>query len=356
MNVLILTPDAVGSTLLQRLITIQMLLSDFDEPIVNLHELTNGLEKVFDMKLNRELVKKPVRRPWGYYQSLPTIVDILDSVSHYKVSRLAHYHILNRLDPVEDQLPFFQYLNDNFFIIKSHRKNVFEHALSWSINSITKKLNVYSPEEKLRCFQNFYVDPIKLDTHSLIGHLNSYKNYLAWADKYFKIGSYYTYEDHVIDAESYILDLPIFSGRQRKTWNEAWGLSFKEFNLCHHSRADIGTVALAASEKVPLLTNSNLGNTVLNLYSENKKQIILSKQAEYQKAQQTIEHMTKLGLLVSPLPIKKMFLREKKYIIKNFDECLRIYNNWAINYSDGCAEPYTDDGIALLSASESIID
>lgn len=356
MNVLILTPDAVGSTLLQRLITIQMLLSDFDQPVINLHELTNGLEKVFDMGLDRELVKKPTQKAWGYYQSLGEIVEMLDSVDHYKVSRLAHYHILNRSDSLQDQIPFYQYLNDNFFIIKSHRKNVFEHALSWGINAITKKLNVYSPEEKLRTFHNFYKDPISIDTKSFVGHLNSYKNYLKWADTYFKIGSYYTYEDHVPNVESYILGLPIFAGREKKTWNDVWGLTFGEFNLCHHSRADIGAVALAAADQVPLLTYDNLNKTVLDFYPENKKQIVLAKQKEYQKAQQTIEHMAKLGLLVSPLPIKKMSLKEKRFVIKNFDECLNVYNDWAVNHSDGCAEPYTEDRIKLSLDNEKIID
>ena len=47
MNVLILTPDGVGSTLLQRVLTISMQLHEFDRPVINLHELTNGLEKYY---------------------------------------------------------------------------------------------------------------------------------------------------------------------------------------------------------------------------------------------------------------------------------------------------------------------
>ena len=50
MNVLILTPDRVGSTLLQRLITIYMLRKGFDLPVVNLHELSNGLQKYYNEK------------------------------------------------------------------------------------------------------------------------------------------------------------------------------------------------------------------------------------------------------------------------------------------------------------------
>ena len=41
MNVLILTPDGVGSTFLQRITTLALYLNK--EDVVNCHELTNGL-------------------------------------------------------------------------------------------------------------------------------------------------------------------------------------------------------------------------------------------------------------------------------------------------------------------------
>ena len=43
MNVLILTPDRVGSTLLQRLITVYANINQTNNITVNLHELTNGI-------------------------------------------------------------------------------------------------------------------------------------------------------------------------------------------------------------------------------------------------------------------------------------------------------------------------
>jgi hypothetical protein len=96
MNVLILTPDAVGSTLLQRLITIYMQFHQFDKPVINLHELTNGLKKYHNTALNTEALGKPERGQWGYHQNLQEIVELLESVDHYKTSRLAQYHIKNR--------------------------------------------------------------------------------------------------------------------------------------------------------------------------------------------------------------------------------------------------------------------
>ena len=90
MNVLILTPDAVGSTLLQRLVTIYMQFHEFDRPVINLHELTNGLEKYFSPEFGCEIVSKKRVSNWGYYQTLEQVVEILSSVDHYKTSRLAH--------------------------------------------------------------------------------------------------------------------------------------------------------------------------------------------------------------------------------------------------------------------------
>ena len=155
MNVLILTPDAVGSTLLQRLITIYMQFHQFDRPVINLHELTNGLARYHNTQFGQDMLGKR-EGAWGYHQSLEEIVSLLSSVDHYKTSRLAHYHILNRQDLIEQQVPFYQYLNDNFYIISCRRHNVFEHALSWGLNKITKKLNVYSGDEKIDTFFDLY--------------------------------------------------------------------------------------------------------------------------------------------------------------------------------------------------------
>ena len=144
-NVLILTPDRVGSTLLQRLVTVYMLRKGGDKPIINLHELTNGLMKYYSPLFNQEVLgKSSDGKDWGYYQSLTEITELLNSVDHFKTSRLAHYHIKGRQDTMAEQVPFYNYLNDNFYIISCRRDNLFEHALSWVIQSHSKRLNVYS--------------------------------------------------------------------------------------------------------------------------------------------------------------------------------------------------------------------
>ena len=152
MNILILTPDRVGSTLLQRLVTVYAEINSGDAT-VNLHELTNGLARYDNEKYDIPMLGKK-ENSWGYHQSLKEIVELLKSVDHGITSRLAYYHIKKRKDTLKDQLSFYEYLNENFFIIAAKRHNLFEHALSWGITVESKRLNVYSFEEKYEIFKN----------------------------------------------------------------------------------------------------------------------------------------------------------------------------------------------------------
>jgi hypothetical protein len=139
---------------------------EYDRPVINLHELTNGLHKYYSHDFNREILgKKNVQ--WGYHQTLAEVTELLAGADHYKTSRLAQYHIKARQDSIDQQVPFYRYLDDNFFVISSRRRNLFEHALSWNINSITKKLNVYSPQEKIDSFINLYKDGIEISPDQL---------------------------------------------------------------------------------------------------------------------------------------------------------------------------------------------
>lgn len=373
MNVLILTPDAVGSTLLQRLITIYMQFHDFDQPVINLHELTNGLEKYFSTDFNREIVSKRRVENWVYYQSLEDIVRILSSVDHYKTSRLALYHIKNRQDPIEKQVPFYHYLNENFFVIACRRHNIFEHALSMALNTVTKKLNVYNHAEKIRTFIDIYADRIQIDERVFLDQLESYRNYIAWSQNYFAVASYFYYDEHVENIEKYILDLPIFQGhKQRVTWKQRFNIEFNDWNRYHHASSDLGSLSLTQVSDVrntlrnppnrlelyqkislpewpAVQTDAEIANLPVAIQESFSRMIPqhinqnliagldpnvgawLEKHRDgYQSASQAIERMRELDIIVSPPPIKKQTLIEKKEIISNFDRCLDKYNDWII--------------------------
>lgn len=372
MNVLILTPDAVGSTLLQRLITIYMQFHEFDRPVINLHELTNGLEKYYSPDFNREIVSKKRVENWGYYQSLQEVVEMLSSVDHYKTSRLAQYHIRLRQDPIEQQIPFYRYLDDNFFVIACRRKNVFEHALSMCINRVTKKLNVYDAQEKIQTFIDLYKNPIEVDQQALISTLESYKDYISWSENHFNIGSYFNYETNLENIEKYILNLPIFSGQHHRiSWKDKFDIDFDDWNRCHHVTSDIGSLILENKIDVQRLKSNHkdkdlvesykatalphwpsvqtvddfhcLPETIKSKYfeisenfhestmlSSNHRNFYDYHSENYNKARDTINTMIDLDIIVSPPPIKKQSFEEKKHMIRNFDQCVHTYNDWIL--------------------------
>jgi hypothetical protein len=393
MNVLILTPDAVGSTLLQRMLTIYMQFHDFGRPVINLHELTNGLAKYYSPEFGRELVSKKTVQNWGYHQSLQQVVELLDSVDHYKTSRLAHYHIRQRGDTMEQQAPFYRYLNENFYIIACRRNNVFEHALSMTLNKITKKLNVYDPYEKIDTFYEIYKSGVTLDPAIFERQLNAYKLYVNWSEQHFDIASYFNYEQDIPRLEQYILDLPVFSSQSNRiTWNQNFGISFNDWNKMHYACSDLNHLPLEKSrdlnklvlEKTDIVklyqqhapkdwpaahSSDDVANLPIALQqqwaqhlikhkgmlpwlSQSQQQALAQFKHGYDQAQQTITQMINLGIIINGPPIKKQTLSEKQKTIRNFDQLIEIYNNWARANSE-TASPVTDQHLLEKTHTES---
>jgi len=347
MNVLILTPDAVGSTLLQRVLTITMQFHDFGRPVINLHELTNGLNKFYSPDFNQEILNKQQAK-WGYHQSLEEIVSLLESVTHWKTARLAQYHINGRQDTIQQQLPFYNYLNENFFIIACRRKNVFEHALSWAITSVTKKLNVYSNQEKLTIFLDLYKKGITVDVDNFTWTLQRYKNYLDWCDKHFQVASYFWYERDVPNIERFILDLPVFASQKKLLgWKDSFNIDFATYNKCHFVGGDIGSIALENKEKLLAIgfdpdRGSDLEKfrkdgflpEVLRAMPSGVADFVNTHGSQFRQANQSIARMVELGIVVSAPPIKKQTTLEKLYLIKNIDQLIDIYNTWAADHAE----------------------
>jgi len=389
MNVLILTPDRVGSTLLQRLLTVYMLRAGFDKPVINLHELTNGLVKYHNETLNQEVLGKSQGTEWGYFQTLSEIQELLMSSDHYKTSRLAHYHIVNRKDSIADQLKFYDYLNKNFYIIGCRRENLLEHALSWAINGHSKKLNVYSPREKINVFQDIYSNGIECSEQSLKKYLTNYKEYISWSDTYFNIQSYFNYEQAITNVEDYILNLDFMKGATNNRWSDMFGQSFDTYNKCHKLIPDLAlynvlnsadlAIHLIEEEKYNLLKGTqwpklaDLSADKLNsLPYEIREEIKNNFSIEVGESQQKptteiaefvsvnlpayknttneIDNLVSTGFLVTPIPIKLQTFKEKKQLIKNFTQCVEWYNNWVSDNNFG--KLYSENDIDQTSLLE----
>lgn len=387
MNVLILTPDRVGSTLLQRVLTIYMLRREFDKPVINLHELTNGLEKYWNTTLEQEVLGKPKGTEWGYYQTLSEVQDMLSSVDHYVTSRLAHYHIVNRQDSISEQLEFYQYLNQNFYIISCRRKNILEHALSWAIHAHSKVLNVYSPQEKINTFYNIYKNKITVNKESLITYLNKYKSYIEWVDHHFHVQSYFNYEQSIDYLEEYILGLDFMQGAENNCWRDMFGQEFNHWNSCHrilpnlslhnqqgnhpftifNETAELEWNKMKGTSWPEFKSIDDINHLPAEIRKEIKSQFDISnfKQtfnldtttfnflnanlSDYKSTVSQISTLVNQGFLVTGVPIKLQTFKEKQLIINNFNQCVTWYNDWA---NANHYEPIVD--VDLISAVEEL--
>lgn len=404
MNVLILTPDAVGSTLLQRLITIYMQFHEYDKPVINLHELTNGIVKYYNTNFQQEVLGKN-KDAWGYHQSLEQIVKLLSNTDHYKTSRLAHYHIRNRQDTIKDQISFYQYLNENFYIISCRRHNLFEHALSWGLSKVTKKLNIYSADEKINSFFDLYSQGIDLDPNSLIQTLNAYRDYVNWCNNHFNVANYFYYEEHLPYIEKYILNLPIFTQQQKLTWKDNFDIEFDQWNKCHYLKSDLGTLALNQPEKFAQLADQSqkilinhsdaaliqsynnvrdpawptiesaadyqqlpehikheveqkhgikistetdtvihtkLPRPLVEFLPDAHQKFLQQHESNYQSSMSKIFKMIDNGIMINNPPIKKQTLAEKKHLIRNYKNLLHVYNQW-IEQNPSMGKPLTTE-------------
>lgn len=360
MNVLVLTPDRVGSTLLQRLITIYMQFLQCDRPIINLHELTNGLELYWNSTLKQKVLGRA--QDTGYFQTLPEIRKLLEQCSHYKTSRLARYHIRNRQDSIADQLDFYKYLNDNFYIISARRENLLEHALSWCIYVHSRRLNVYSHHEKFEVFGDLYKDKISVERLNLEKYLDEYVEYLDWCNRHFTIHSYFHYDQDRTRLEQYILGLDIFRQTNKITWDNQYDINFDDWNRCHYLCSDISGLSqgLQTQKLLSHQPGSNLSlqvpeklsvRSVTESLNPTDQMFLKTHGTAYLRTSNQIKQLVAARILPTGIPIKLQTLIEKRLLIENWEDVVSWYNSWCSRTGHGI--PYSPEDLAQQAINES---
>lgn len=286
MNFLVLTPDGVGSTYLQRALTVYLNASG--EDYYNTHEILNGL--ALDRNNNLFKVKK------RYTQSISDICKLLDINQAKIVSRLAQYHVENRLandppltDTKEDYEFFYSVCNDIYDKKMYCIRDPFEYALSWSIRNISGKFNVYSIKERIETHEQDV--SFNIDLKYMESKLNQYNRYLYWVKDYFPEAIEVEYEDIHNDIDLLLKNLTGIDFDMRKDW----GTSLQEYSTLLYKISRLNY-------------NPSLG------YSD--------KLIEYQNL--LIEEKK----LRNGMPIKSNTLEEKSKKVINFSSSLELYNNW----------------------------
>lgn len=292
MNTLILTPDGVGSTILQRLVTMALYLEKV--PVVNTHELTNGLI------LKNSVVSKNF--DLGYTQTLEEIITLLkeSSIDTQLVSRVAKYHLDNRKDRLSEQRIFFSFLN-RFFKkkIMCVRENIFEYAMSWSIRHRSGVLNVYNRNDKEKVLQVSDVDELYF-----LKKCQEYVDYQIWIETYFPDVLKVSYEKLVTDSDTIIEQLTGYENTFKKKF--AMPLS-----------------SILRSE-YEFFNTLRSNNTQHILTPESQRSLSLYKT--------TSNYMIEEGMIVNH-PIKNTTLQDKKNQIQNFDRCLDKFYSFAKNHN-----------------------
>lgn len=292
MNYLIITPDGVGSTILQRLITLSLDLGN--KSVVNTHELTNGLT------LKNGVTHKDFEL--GYSQTLCQIIDILkqSSIQISLVSRIAKYHLDRRTDRIHEEEHFLSFLNDFYKKkIMCVRENIFEYALSWSIRHQSNILNVYNREDKEKVLE---VD--KVDEEYFLKKCNDYVEYHKWIEKYFSDVEIISYEKLVNDTDSVIDQIT----GQKDIFLNAFKMPLKNIIKTEYS----------------FVNSLTSGKNKQTLSNKEKKSLLLYKLK--------INELIKKNIILGA-PIKNTTLLDKKQQIKNFKQCLDKFYYFAKNHN-----------------------
>ena len=299
MHYLILTPDGVGSTLLQRALTVYLNSSGKD--YYNTHELLNGI----GLKEDRILIKKDSVGN-GYDQSLDQIKFLLEKNSANIVSRIADYHVYSRLAyRCEDYNNFYKFCNQYFNKILYCVRDPYEYALSWAIRNKTNVLNVYSIDERI---ENHGVDKyINIDLDYFRHKLFQYQKYQYWVSDNF---------NNAIPIEYNSLNFNIDNAIKQITENT-------KFNV-----ADKFGVSLSQYSKI--LYQMSLKKQKLIDDIQVDKLLIKSTIDLYRYQKELIRDRK----LISRIPIKMNTLQDKKRKILNFDRTIGVFNDWAAQTND----------------------
>ena len=304
MNYLVLTPDGVGSTYLQRALTVY--LNSSGRNYYNTHELLNGL--VLDS--NNNLYKKMM----GYRQSIEEIVKLIEKNEGNIVSRLAQYHVEARLagewvdkgfipqsnifqerNKHEDYTEFYDTCRNSYDKLIYCTRDPFEYALSWCIRSMTGKLNVYSIKERVETHNED--SSYDIDLEFFLSKLDQYKRYIYWVKDNFPNAVEVQYDDIHQDIDTVLSNI---SGKDYRMF-DTWGVSLQDDSTMLY--------------KVSKVYNKNVH------YSDNL--------LEYQSLL-----VSQKKLFRSGIPIKMNTLRDKSKSVTNFISSLDTYNKWATSSNE----------------------
>jgi hypothetical protein len=172
------------------------------------------------------------------------------------------------------------------------------------------------------------------------------------------VSSYFHYEKHLPQIEKYILSLPIFNGQQPRSFKDVFDIEFQDWNLCHYLGSDLSGLSTQLEHPArpqleynsPNHTTAALVPTKQNLIASSlsraDQEFLLKHGVNYRVVADALTELVNKKVLVTSVPIKLQTLLEKKLLIRNYTECVSVYNEWAAKNCVGTV--YNDE---MLTAS-----
>ncbi len=280
MNYLLLSSGGMGSTILQRLITLVLHIENVN--VINTHDLVNKFIGVdSDGKITRNFKIQ-------YGQTLPEIENILNQANKKitLVSRLSKDHIDYRNDKNVEK--FYEFVT-KFFpkLISCDRENVFELVLSLAIKAKSDVYNVFKQEDRKAIEQ-----VADIDERYFIQKLKGYIAYRDWIKNNFPNTTKITYENIITNTDAILTEITGYEDTLKNYFG---------FPMSDILRFQFDDSNLNDKEKHALHRYESLCDTLI-----------------------------KDGTL-RVVPMKNSSLQEKKQRIKNFDRCLKIFYQYTRN-------------------------
>jgi len=296
-NYLILTPDGVGSTYLQRALTVYLQCAGLD--YWNTHELLNGLGKDDQGNLYNDF-------KFEYTQSIEEICNLLLVTGNLLVSRVANYHLFKRnieRNDASDNSIFYRECNRKFKNILFCSRDPFEYALSWSIRNETQKLNVYSINERIATHGINLGREIDLVFFQ--SKLDQYTQYEYWASENFNITKTVYYDDLHNNIDLALQDITGLTDSVKKKS----GISLQDYSRFRYLSS------LYSQTNNPSYINAECIKNLDSMF----------------ELHTMIDNLHKTYRLPTTIPIKMNTLSDKISNVKNFDQAVSVYNKWTNN-------------------------
>lgn len=138
-------------------------------------------------------------------------------------------------------------------------------------------------------------------------------------------------------ARSDLSSIDVSKGLENSMSIDAESVTEYQTNAPEHwptvfSPADLANLPVPIKQQWAL--NNLKQDGILSFLSQEKQQILSQYKPGYDSAQNVINQMIDLGIVISGPPIKKQTLGEKRKIIKNFDTLVDVHNQWAYENQD----------------------